>query len=354
MRNLKRFVALLCLCLMAVSMPVSATEPTATEDATLPPLIIGIRELSRVPETWNPMEVLDRDQEAILALTSEPLYRLGTDGSVMPVQATELPVDVTAEFAGRYGVPGDAMRGYAFTIELREGTFWDDGKALTADDWRYTIQKQMEQNVFPLEISNYQAYLRGDTGPAEQIVSLQDAGYSSVAEAEEAGIRDFYVETTWFWGLDTGWRRATDRTRLFDAAIPSGCEEMYVTPAYLYREYLGNTGSQTMFQREFVGIPVQYGEPMTMDDVGLFVKDNKLVLILQEPTTATHVALTLCGLYPVPQGTDAENYGTASNYQSCGPYRVDAASDSEITLIPNPHWTGETAEFELVRCAPAS
>lgn len=350
MKKMKRFLALVCLCLMAVSLPVSATETTATEAPTLPPLIVGVRELSGIPESWNPLEARDADQEAILALTSEPLYRLGADGVVMPVQAAALPVDVTAEFAGRYGIPGDEVRGYAFAIELREGIFWDDGVALTASDWLYTIEKQMEQNVFPLEISNYQAYLRGDTGPAEQIISLMDAGYGSLEEAEEAGIRDFYVDTTHFWGLDTGWCRATDRTRLFDAAIPSGCEEMYVTPAYLFREYLSSTGSQTMFQSEFVGIPVQNGASMTMDDVGLFVYEDKLVLILQAQTTATHVALALSGLYPVPQGTDAEHYGTAANYHSCGQYRVDSVSDQEIILIPNPHWTGETAEFDWIRC----
>lgn len=358
MRNLKRFVALICLCLMAVRLPVSATEPAATaiptEAPTLPPIFIGIRELSHVPESWNPMDVPDADQEAILALTSQPLYRLGTDGSVMPVQATDLPVDVTAEFAGCYGVPGDAVRGYAFAIELREGLFWDNGREVTASDWLYTIEKQMELDAFPLEISNYQAYLRGDTGPAEQIISLMDAGYNSLEEAETAGIRDFYVDTTYFWGLDTGWRRATDRTPLLDEAIPSGCEEMYVTPAYLFREYLSSTGSQAMFQSEFVGIPAEKGAPMTMDDVGLFVEDNKLMLILQQQTTATHVALTLSGLYPVPQGTDVAHYGTAANYHSCGQYRVESASAQEIILIPNPHWTGEPAEFEFVRCVPAS
>lgn len=358
MRNLKRFVVFVCLCLMAVGLPVAATESAATalptEAATLPPIFVGIRELSRVPESWNPMEAPDADQEAILALTSRPLYRLGTEGTVEPDQATELPVDVTAEFAGRYGVPEDAMRGHAFAIELREDLFWDNGKEVTASDWLYTIEKRMELDVFPLEISNYQAYLRGDTGPAEQIISLMDAGYNSLEEAEAAGIRDFYVDTTYFWGLDTGWRRATDRTPLFDEAIPSGCEEMYVTPAYLFREYLGSDGSQTMFQSEFVGIPAEKGAPMTMDDVGLFAQENKLVLILQQQTTATHVALALSNMYPVPQGADVAHYGTAANYHSCGQYRVESASGQEIILTPNPHWAGEMAEFEFVRCVPAS
>lgn len=352
MNRIKRFLALLCLCLTVLGLPVSATE-AATEAPTLPPLIVGVRTLSEIPESWDPMEDRNGDQEAILALTSEPLYRL-TDGTVTPAQAAALPADVTVDFAGSYGIPDGASRGYAFAIELRDGTFWDDGKALTETDWLFTIEKVMEQESFPLEISNYRAYLRGDTSAVSQIISLMEAGYNSVEEAENAGIRDFYLDTTYFWGLDTGWLRVTDRTRLFDAAIPSGCEEMYVTPAYLYREYLSSTGSMTMFQSEFVGIPAESGEKMTMNDVGLFVQDGRLVLVLQEQTTATHVALALTGLYPVQQGTDRENYGTAANYRGCGPYRIASVTETEILLTPNPYWTGEPAEFEIVRCEKAS
>lgn len=342
---MKKLTVLLCLC-MILTLPVSAMEPAPTETPTLPPLIVGIRTLEQIPENWA-------DQEAILSLTSQPLYKLDGEGAVVPAQAAELPVDVTAEFAGSYGIPTDALRGYAYAIELGQG-FWDDGKALTGEDWLYTIEKQLEQDVFPLEIANYRAFLRGDTGPVEQIVRLMDAGYNSVEEAENAGIRDFYVDTTLFWGLETGWRRSTDRTPLFDASMPSGCEEMYVTPAYLYRDYLGKTGSQTMFQREFVGIPAENGPVLTRADVGLFLREGRLILILQEQNTQSHVALALCGLYPVQQGAAVASWGTDSNYRSCGPYRIDSVTKQEILLSPNPYWVGEMAEFEQIRCVAAS
>jgi glycosyltransferase involved in cell wall biosynthesis len=48
-----------------------------------------------------------------------------------------------------------------------------------------------------------------------------------------------------------------------------------------------------MFQSEFVGIPVRSGEKMTMNDVGLFADGERLVMVLQEQTTATHLALVL-------------------------------------------------------------
>ena len=349
MKKMKRFLTLLCLILMILTLPVSATET-----ATLPPRYIGVWQMSGMPDRWSPLEARNGDQEAILSLTAEPLYRLGNDGSVECAQAVELPVDVTAEFSGSYGIPEYAGRGYAFAIELRAGTFWEDGKTLTAADWCYTVEMLLAQEKFPLELALYQAFLRGDTHPAQKIVRLMDAGFESVAEAEAAGVRDFYVDTTYFWGLDTGWRRTTDRTRLFDGAIPSGCEEMYVTAAYLYRQYLSDTGSEKMFQSEFVGIPEEKGEVLTMNDVGLLVRDNRLILILQEPATATHVALALTGLYPMPQGTDAAQYGSAAAYSSCGPYRIESVTDAEIMLVPNEYWTGELVEYETVFCRTGS
>ena len=351
MKTMKRIWILLCV--LALVLPVSATEvsteiPTEmTEPPTLPPLVVGVCTLSEIPESWNPLEVRTGDQNAILELLGEPLYRI-CDGAVVSAQASSLPVDVTAEFAGRYHIPAHATRGYAYAITLREGAFWDNGRALTLSDWVYTVEKLLDSDLFPLEIANYRAYARGDTAPAEEIVSLMDAGYNSVEEAEQEGIFDFYVDTTYFWGLDTGWRRSTDRTRLFDEAIPSGCEEMYVTPAYLYREYLGKTGTQTMFQSEFVGIPVRSGEKMTMNDVGLFVDGDRLVIVLQAQTTATHLALVLSDFYPVPSGTNG------NGQFSSGPYSVAEKNENEILLVPNPYWTGEAAEFEQVLCRVAS
>lgn len=342
----KRILALgLCL---ALATPAFATEPETVPE-TLPPIYVGVQELDALPGSWDPLEDRTPDREAILRLTAEPLFRLAAEGTVEPAQAASLPRDVTAEFAGRYGVPGDAQRGYAFAISLREGACWENGTPVTTADWAYTFEKMLDSGSFPLEIANYGAFLRGDTHPAAKIQSLQDAGYSTVTEAISAGYRDFYVDTTWYWGLDTGWLRTTDRTRLFDAAIPSGCEEMYVTPAYLYRTYLADGGKEAAFQGEFVGIPVENGEPLTREDVGLVAESGRVVLILQEPAAASTVALALTGLYPVPAGS-GENYGTPRNYTACGPYRIAEASDAELLLEPNPHWNGEAGEFERIRC----
>ena len=351
MKHVKRIFILACV-LMLLLLPVSATEAAPT----LAPRVEGVLELKKVPESWSPLGELTDDQRAILSLTSETLYKIDGNGQIQPAQASELPVDVTAQFAGRYNIPKTAVRGFAFAIPLRSGACWDDGRPLSAGDWVYTVEMLLKQDLLPLDIANYHAYRQGGTGPATQIVSLKDAGYKSMEEAQAAGIRDFYVETNVFWGLDAGWLRINDRTRLFDPAIPSGCEEMYVTPAYLFQTHLSSVGDLTYFQKDFVGVPAADGEPMTMADVGLLVWEDQLVLILEERTTPSQLALALSPFYPIQQGAKADRYGTAGYYTGCGPYRITSATAEEILMVPSAYWTGETAdvELELVRCYKAA
>ena len=351
MKNAKRIFILACVLILLV-LPAAAAETAPT----LAPRVEGVLELEQIPESWNPLQELTDDQRAILSLTSETLYKIDSQGQIQPAQAAELPVDVTARFAGHYRIPSTAVRGYAFAIPLRDGACWDDGRPLSAGDWVYTIEMLLKQDRLPLDIANYHAYRQGETGPAAQIVSLQDAGYKSMEEAQAAGIRDFYVETNVFWGLDAGWLRITDRTRLFDPAIPSGCEEMYVTPAYLFQTHLSNSGDLKYFQKEFVGIPAADGEAMTMADVGLLVWEDQLVLILEDRTTPSQLALALSAFYPMQQGANTDRYGTAGYYTGCGPYRIVSATKEEILMVPSAFWTGETAdvELELVRCYKAA
>ena len=95
-----------------------------------------------------------------------------------------------------------------------------------------------------------------------------------------------------------------------------------------------------MFQAEFVGIPQEEGQKLTMEDVGLFDTGDGLVLILRQPVTPTYLALTL-GNFRVAR---------ESGMGSCGPYRVVWADSTEILLEPNPYWTGEKPLYDRVRC----
>lgn len=341
MNKIKRLLILALILISLSAIPALASE--------LEPVYEGRVTLDQLPENWNPMSELDFAGKTVLKLTAESLYTVTSAGEILPSQAAQLPLDVTDAYAGSYGIPRRAVRGYAFAIDIREGASWEDGKAITAADWYFTVEKWLEAERFPLEIANYQAFLRGDTKPSQQIVSLNEAGFASVKDAEAAGYTDFYVDITHFWGLDAGWLRITDSTRLQDEAIPSGAEEMYLTAEYIYRNYLSDEGSQKVFQSEFVGIPVTEGEKLTVMDVGILAEGNRIILILQEPATSGSVAAALAEMIPLRPSSYDEAYGTADHYTACGPYRIASANNHEIVLEPNPHWTGEGAEFQIVR-----
>ena len=335
MKNMKMLPVLL-LCILALTLPTVAAEPEAS---TLPPVYVGVQKLEAIPESWHPLQERTQDEDLILSLTGEPLYRLGDEGTFVPAQAAAMPLDVTAEYAGSFGIPKTARRGYAFAISIRGGACWENGEAVTAKDWYYTAGKLLEQGRFPLELGGYREFVAGGTKPSEKIVSLMEAGFDSAMEAEAAGHSDFYIDVTGFWGLEEGWLRVTDKTPLTDAAMPSGCTEMYLTAEYLYRNYLAQGASQEMFQTEFVGIPVTEGEKLTMEDVGLICKEDTLVIILCQPTAPSYLAMALSGLYVARE----------ADFGSCGPYRVASSTDSELVLEPNPLWTGEQPPYKTIR-----
>lgn len=343
-----RLISLILILALLLPAAVSATG----SDAALNPRIEASRNMESMPDHWNPMKDLSDEAQLILDLTASGLYSLSSDGkALVPNLAEAMPEDATAEFTGTYGIPAGATRGYAFRIGLDPEARWEDGSPVTSRDFAFTFRQLIENKAFPLELAMVQEYYSGAQKGTGDIVSLRDAGFGSVEEAENAGYSLFYVDTGRFWGLDAGWVSVGDYTRLKDSAIPSGVTEMYVSGAYLYDRYL-RTGSETdRFQQQFVGI-CSGTERVTREDIGLIEEEGSLVLILRRPAAAEYVALQLSTLLPVRESIYADNYATsAKSYRSCGPYRILSATEEAILLEPNPYWTGKTQVFraDLIR-----
>lgn len=334
------WILILCL-LLSSSVFASGTETAAT------PRIEASHRLQELPAHWNPLKDLTAEGELLLRLTGDTLYARSSDGQeLIPSLAVSLPVDVTEEFAGQYGIAPGTNRGYAFEIEIDPNAKWEDGNALNGDDFLFTINLMIDTKRLPVELANLENYYSGAEKTTGTVVSLRDAGFSSVEEAQDLGHSLFYVDTAHFWGLDNGWVSCQDHTRLKDAAIPSGVTEMYVSGAYLYDRYL-RTGSETdVFQTEFVGISAQ-PQYVERGDIGLIRRtENRFVLILSHPTTAEALALSLSGIVPMRESIYAENYATSvKTYRSSGPYRIISISGGIVTLEPNPYWLGKTEAF---------
>lgn len=341
----------LALLLAAVlALPGWAAENTVTIEET-------VHRVESIPGDWNPLTAAAEQQRFLLEQTGDRLYRLAGDGSVVPSLAAGLPVDVTAEHAGNeaYGIPSDAHRGYAFTIDLNPDAKWQDGTPITAEDYLFTLET-MVKNGKELPLANLEAYRAGKCRDSQDIVSLEDAGYASAADARAAGLTSFYLDTEGFWGLSAGWQSISSRTRIRDNAMRSGLDEFFVSPAYLYAYYLADGTDYSRWQGEFLGIPTASDEVYTIEDVG-FVQtgERQITLILAQPTTPVALALILEDIYVLNQSLWGEAYATSmSSYSACGPYRIASMGAEEILLVANEHWHGEAPKTDAVYIRPVA
>lgn len=271
-----------------------------------------------------------RQEETIRRLTQPRLYDI-SDGAVVSGIA-QLPVDVTADYRGSYGIPGDANRGYAFQIALDE-LCRSDGRALTAR----AFSEAMEIENYPW-IAGVTELLEGWERESENVISLKEAGFSGVADAQAAGYHRFYVNCEEFWGLDTGWISTSARERIRDYAMLSGVSELFVTGGYLYRYYLEDGMDYDHWQADYVGVTAQPEARMTMEDVGILVtEDDCLIIITAEPATSSLVAARLMDLIPAGDG-------------DFGPYYVASVTDEAIVLEENPYWTGTRPDYPRIEC----
>lgn len=339
MRALKKYLGLLAMVALLV---VTVLGASATDVN-----VVAVREMDNLPTDWNPLEADSPEAEFIQNLTGGGMYRVSHDGKMISSDLAFMPEDVTAEYAGHYGVPETAVRGYAYRISLNEDACWDEGTPITADDWVFSGRKLLESgSETMLILANAKAYRNGETHDPK-IIPLASAGYESVAAAQEAGITEFYVDVEHYWGLGEGWRSVKDITRLEDPAMTRGYPEMYVSAAWLYDRYLADERPYAYFQGEFLGIA---GEetPVTLEDVGLLkTGDHELVLILEEPETVSSLAVKLCDFCLIREGS---TYRSAAGSASYGPYRVAEVTSTGIRLERNPSWWGESGQHEQILC----
>lgn len=75
----------------------------------------------------DPAVVDDSVSANVLAQAYEGLYKLGKNGEVEPLLATALP-EISKD-------------GLTYTIKMKDGLKWSDGKALTAEDFAYSIKR---------------------------------------------------------------------------------------------------------------------------------------------------------------------------------------------------------------------
>jgi len=97
---------------------------------------------------WNPLSWETNDDSYILDYISSPYYGFALnstkDGwSVVCELAEALPVDVTKDYVGKYGIQeGETAK--AWKIKLRENLQWNDGTPINADTFVYSAKELLD------------------------------------------------------------------------------------------------------------------------------------------------------------------------------------------------------------------
>ena len=349
--------ALLCGCGIQEQATTAATEAPTPEGAGE---FTYRQSMTEEPENFSPFEWYTCTEQTVLEYTAMGLYApaLCEDGEsyeLLPEMAAGMPVDVTAEYAGSFGVPEDAAEGYAYEMALNPDACWSDGTAITAEDYVESMKRLLSSETKHYRASDwfsgqlvlagaYDYYMQDQAG--EVIYqSLADAGYSSLAEAANDGVTEFFLDMDEFWGLECGWQSIASEDPIRDLAVAEGETEDYVTPKYIYETYLADGADYAAYQTTFVGIIREQIREASWEDVGFLQTEKyKIVLVLERPLSPGDLAANLRGCYLVKTDLydkDPAAYGTdADHYAACGPYRLVSMDSRELRFERNERWYG--------------
>ncbi len=292
--------------------------------------------------------------------------------------ASELPVDVTSEYVGSYGIEeGDTAK--AWKITLNPDACWEDGTPINADSYIYSYQQLLDpimlnRRADSLYAGDFQIY------GAKNYVYQGKTSFNALGETVEDYLANggdesqLYVDVTSFWNVTaedgSQYVSITDETPIRDEAVEDeNADEAYVSGKYLYETYLAPGCDYADNAADYVGTMQAYDADYSFDNVGIFkTGDYEIVFVTTSPVASPdyYVPYNLSSTYLVYEDlwescktyfnsngdqVDADsddiasittNYGTsAETTMSFGPYRMDYFElDKQITFTRNDNWFG--------------
>ena len=331
---------------------------------------------------WDPLSWETSSDSAILDYISSGFYTfvLNSDKSgysVVPELAAEMPVDVTAEYAGRFGV-AENETGKAWRIALNPDACWEDGTKITSADYLYSIQQLLNPKMLNRRADSYYA---GEFNlyNAKNYLYSGKTSYDLVTDSAEnliAAGTDVYVDMD-FWGLvgapDADGNPApqyvsiADETMYRDEAVEEGQDEDWVSAKYIFDSYLAEGMPYNSYQGEYL-YTASVAPETSWEDVGFQVIDEYTIdFVLTNPISepSFYVPYNLSSSYlvyePVYEACktfwDAEGKEVATEEEadtvtttynrtletsvSYGPYKLSAFElDKEYVLSRNEAWYG--------------
>lgn len=393
----------------------STTQPTTTPPTTQPPVDqTGWRDPKvytyndytvAVPSLWNEVSSTDGGDRDIYNYLMSAFYEFDFEydakGEIVPggftvnyAAATKLE-DVTAKYKGKYGITDKmAEEGHhAFAITLRDDLAWDDGTAIHASDFVFTMEQQLSPNYLFEQAANFwngnyvlhnarNYFYQGQTvmspcmvsaGVQYQTVVLGEDGYYHRGTADGEVIR-VKVTVGSDWSSDPLLAYANagylgDAGKTLINALAEEVDENGSVPAtkelvdMLDAFCKGYGGGYENEWQEFCGYYFAYPE-MDFSEVGFFVGDNEneLVFVIDNTLSPLNADGTLsyeAGYYlsgfPLVKKdlwqkledpskkpyTNKYNSVSVENSASWGPYKLsNYQAATTYTLSRNDNWYG--------------
>lgn len=265
-KTLKSVLAVVLCLVLGMSMLVTASaEQTALKQAEYNTTI------ATMPSNWNELTYQDNNDTYIMNYISSSFFsydykfeddnKFNEDGtvnkdaivsgafSVNYDAATKLE-DVTATVDEKWGYTEEqkAEGGYAWKITLRDDLKWDDGTAITAEDFEYSMQQTLDPDFMnyrangyydTLMIKNAKSYFNQNMEGTYD--TLGSKGYASVQEAIDAG-ETLYVNCWNLWGangyVDASGNECPEYVAINDETVYDNAEGTDAfSGKYLYENY---------------------------------------------------------------------------------------------------------------------
>lgn len=348
---------------------------------------------------WNPLAWETSDDSHVLDYISTGFYSFAlnsdkTGWSITCELAADYPVDVTAEYAGQFGI-AEGETAKAWKIALNENACWEDGTPINADSYIYSYQQlldpaQLNRRADSLYAGDFRIYgakeffYSGrtsftDTEGAYAMADLTKGDDGNYVNADgNAMYIGLYFPSAWCGGDSLGdyvdaygedYFDVTNWAELAEMADANGLvplnDETYAlfVPVTTGNEAWGETEDDVPNYFVVAEPNAEY----SWDEVGILkTGDYELVFITVAPTEQSdyYVPYNLSSTYLVYEdkfeanksyfdadgnACDAANavtvtntYGTsAETSMSYGPYRLDYFElDKQITFARNDAWYG--------------
>ena len=337
---------------------------------------------------WNPHSYQTSDESYPMDFLSVGLYTFVFNDELNPVEgkdpyagykiipemAAELPVDVTEEIkaTGKYNIPESATSGYAYKIALNPAATWQNGVAINADTYVYSMRQLLNPALTNYRASDYYAgslciagaefYAnQGNTVECTPNTVIKNEGLADLdAFVEKYGSSLAYIN--WDYSFGAAYDPATGTW--------GACEDKVVPTTItiadmldLFKTTIAGWGYPESIALQYfadeVYIDWTYPENYDFSNVGIFKSgEYEITLVFGKSLAGFNLLYNLSGNWIVykdlyeagmtkVEGSDdlyVTNYQTSlETTMSYGPYKMTGLVEkSSMTFERNENWYGYT------------